>query len=190
MTTEPTRAAERDHIRQFFFGHELATCRLPAGPVHSVLPHLEVLRVSPGPHTFGLWLYATLGACAVPNPAGTGGLEFFLLVQDSSQAHADFLAKAAYYHHGHCLGVGHTYPIGEPFAPGSSCDHILVSLPYPFGPDFEHCPVPNGHVHYLWLLPITASERAFKASQGLEALEVLFENSAFRYYDPLRLSVV
>ena len=190
MSTDLTHEAERSHIREFFLGHELVTCPLPSGPVQSALPHLEVLRVSPGPHTFDLWLYATLGAFTVPNQAGPGGLEFFLLVPAASQAHADLLAKAAYYHHGHSLGVGHTYPIGEPFAPGSACDHILVSLPYPFGPDFEHCPVPNGHVHYLWLLPITASERAYKASHGLEALEVLFESSSFRYYDPLRPSVV
>jgi hypothetical protein len=42
----------------------------------------------------------------------------------------------------------------------------------------------------LWLLPITAEERAYKIEAGLEALEQKFETTSFDYTDPLRASVV
>ncbi|MFI7602077.1 hypothetical protein [Actinoplanes sp. NPDC049681] len=37
------------------------------------------------------------------------------------------------------LDGGPTVPIGRPWLDGSHCDHYLVSLPYPIGPDFETC---------------------------------------------------
>ena len=47
---------------------------------------------------------------------------------------------------------------------------MLVSLPYPFGPELEVCQLPDGELHVLWLLPITLAEREFKVREGLEAL--------------------
>ena len=74
--------------------------------------------------------------------------------------------------------------------PGSSCDHMLVSLPYPFGPDLQACHVGDLHVEVLWLLPITQAEREFKAASGQEALEQRFDEAALRYWDIRRASVV
>lgn len=64
-----------------------------------------------------------------------------------------------YYHRGGRLGLGRTVPIGEPWLPGSRCDHYLVSLPYPFGPDLQVCHIGDLHVDFLWLLPITRAGR-------------------------------
>jgi hypothetical protein len=87
------------------------------------------------------------------------------------------------------LGLGHTLPIGEPWLPGSNCDHLLVSLPYPWGPDLETCHVGDRHVDFLWLLPITRAEHDLKIASGLEALESLFEERGLRYWDAHRPSV-
>ncbi len=88
------------------------------------------------------------------------------------------------------LDVGHTVPIGEPWSPGSLCDHVLVSLPYPFGPELEVCAWDGGHARLLWLLPITAAERDFEVAHGLEALEQRFDDAALAYSDTRRGSVV
>ena len=65
------------------------------------------------------------------------------------------------------LDHGHTVPIGEPWLPGSACDHLLVSLPYPFGPELEMCRWDGGHARLLWLLPITEAERDFRTEHDL-----------------------
>jgi len=57
--------------------------------------------------------------------------------------------------------------------PGSRCDRLLVSLPYPWGPNLQTCHVGDRHVDFLWLLPITQEECDFKVTNGLEALESL-----------------
>ena len=42
----------------------------------------------------------------------------------------------------------------------------------------------------LWLLPVTAAERDFKAANGLEALEERFDDAELEYWDTRRASVV
>jgi hypothetical protein len=96
----------------------------------------------------------------------------------------------AYYHKDRQLGVGHTMALGEPWVENSQCNCALVSLPYPLGPDFEICNTKNSHVHVLWVLPITESERAFKVENGLEAIESAFDKCALPYWDFTRPSVV
>jgi hypothetical protein len=88
------------------------------------------------------------------------------------------------------LGLGHTVPIGEPWLPGSGCDHLLISLPYPFGPDLQTCHVGDRHIDILWLLPITERERTLKVSSGLESLESRFEGAGLRYWKAVRESIV
>ncbi len=66
-----------------------------------------------------------------------------------------------------------------------------MSLPYPFGPEFEVCTWEGGsHARILWLLPITEAEKDFRRERGLEALEVRFEDHAIDPVDPKRASVV
>ena len=45
-------------------------------------------------------------------------------------------------------------------------------------------------VKCFWLIPITRSERDFKAEQGLATLEQRFEEANFDYLDPTRRAVV
>jgi Suppressor of fused protein (SUFU) len=58
---------------------------------------------------------------------------------------------------------------------------MLVTLPYPFGPDLEIAHVGDRHVQFLWLLPITQVERELKVSDGLEAFESRFDDVGLRY---------
>lgn len=96
----------------------------------------------------------------------------------------------AYYHHTERLGVGHAFGIGEPWLEGSGCDAMLLSKPYPFGPELEICEIGEEHVHFLWVLPITQAERQFAVSNGLEAIELRFEESGLEYWNIFRPSVV
>ncbi|MFF0298846.1 suppressor of fused domain protein [Kitasatospora sp. NPDC004614] len=104
---------------------------------------------------------------------------------------AELLTMVASYHASHRLGIEHSFPIGEPWLPGSACDHLLLSLPYLHGPALEHCPLPGGgEARVLWLLPVTSAEIAFRRAHGHEALEQLFDEHAIDPTDPRRPSVV
>jgi hypothetical protein len=99
----------------------------------------------------------------------------------------------AYYHCGPAdqrLDIGHTVPIGEPWLDESACDTWLVEPPYPYGPEFEWCDVPDGHVRVAWLLPITPVGVRYKQQHGLDALEERFERRAADFADPARPGVV
>ncbi|MFF7314053.1 suppressor of fused domain protein [Streptomyces sp. NPDC008137] len=80
-------------------------------------------------------------------------------------------------------------PIGDPWVPGSICDHLLISLPCLHGPDLEHCAVPGGHARIVWTLPVTTAEIEFRRSHGHEALEQLFDEAEIIPTDPFRASV-
>jgi Suppressor of fused protein (SUFU) len=96
----------------------------------------------------------------------------------------------ALYHNSEHLGLGHTFPIGEPWLPESLCTHMLVSLPYPFSPDFEICCVEGEHIHIYWLLPITEAEKKLAVENSQEELEQIFEEQGLEYWKPNRKSLV
>ncbi|MBY0458071.1 MAG: suppressor of fused domain protein [Gemmataceae bacterium] len=181
-----TNAAVHAHLRAFFAGHACQEHVWTLGPAIDEMPHLQVLEFAPGTRS-PLWVYASAGAWAArPDPQ----LEFVLAAAKPDLRHVELLFMAAWYHGRRGLGVGHTVPLGEPWLSGSTCDHYLVSLPYPFGPELEGCELPDGHLHILWLLPITAAERAFKVREGQEALEQQFDAHGLRYWIADRPSVV
>jgi len=87
------------------------------------------------------------------------------------------------------LKVGSTVSIGRPWMEGAVADHLLVSLPYPYGPALERCELGERHIRYLWLVPITAAEANLARSQGLEALERLLERGDVNVVSPKRRSL-
>jgi hypothetical protein len=186
MAEVAPNAILRHHLRRFFAGHACEEHVWSLGPAQDELPRLRAAEFAPGPKT-GLWVYATVGAWeARPDPR----LEFLIVAPARDQRHVELLFMAAWYHRHYGLGVGHTLPIGEPWMPGSGCEFFLVSLPYPFGPDLEICNFADWHLHILWLLPITATEREFKVREDVEALEQQFDACGLEYWDPGRASVV
>lgn len=87
--------------------------------------------------------------------------------------------------------VNDTLKIGWPWIDGSSCDHVLLSLPYTLGRSFEWMDEVVGNpVRFLWALPITEKEAEFAFKNGVESLERLFESEKINPLDPYRKSVV
>src|SRR5690349_20086497 len=187
------QAAVLDHLREYFAGHRVEVREPADAHVRERIPGFSFAAVAPGP-VIGKHVYVSMG-CWDAVHDGEHGLEFVIVAPDAAPRHALSVTMAAYYHAnpddaGFRLDLGHTVPIGEPWSPGSSCDHLLVSLPYPFGRELEICEWENGHARLLWLLPITAAEKDFKAANGLEALEQRFDDARLEYWNPRRASVV
>ncbi|WKD37112.1 suppressor of fused domain protein [Streptomyces xanthophaeus] len=177
------------HVRAFFEGHSVEVVVCDLGPDRrEAVSDLRVLVVGPGPRS-GSWAYVTAGCWAAMQKDGHG-LEFVLTAHVRDQRFIDLMAMIAYYHcGGHQLDLEHSMPIGEPWVPGSACDHLLISLPYLHGPDLERCPLPEGHARILWILPVTADEIEFRRRHGHEALEQLLDEAEINPTDPFRASV-
>lgn len=176
------------HVQGFFADHQIRSRLFDRGPIQGVLPGFYVIQVDPGP-MLSQTTYVSVGA-GFPDD-GHEHLEFVTMAEAPSERHVELLAMAAHYHRtGERLRLGHTFPIGEPWFPDSLLDHMLVSLPYPFGPKLEYLQIPDHPVRLLWLLPITASEREHKRAYGVEALELLFDAAKIAYWDPKRSPVV
>ena len=186
------RAALLNHLRAQFPGQVIDELPGVEGPIDDRVEDFRIFRVHPQ-RSGGWWLYVSCGCWAATQEHGHG-LEFVLAAPADDWVNVESVTMNAYYHCGppkNRLDVGHTVPIGRPWLGESKCDHYLVSLPYPFGPDFETCAWDDGaHVRILWLLPITKAEKDFRREQGLEALECLFEEHAIDPVDTRRPSVV
>ena len=135
-----------------------------------------------------MWTYAT---CGMSQQADAVPLELHLFSPVQTGLHAELLTAVAHYHvTGEYLDVGHTVNFGRGWLPISRCDYGLISLPYLDGPTLEWYDGPSRRIRFLWLIPITKSEREFKKLKGLEALEARFGETKFNYLDPSRQSVV
>jgi len=150
----------------------------------------RVLIFAPRPNR-DMWTYATVGMCAVPEDQEGHGLELHLFSPSENEDHVELLAAVTHYHLTEArLGVGHTVNFGRGWYPGSKCSYGLISLPYLDGPAVEWMNGRTCTVRFLWLVPITGTERNYKMESGLEALEQRLEEADFSYVDPSRSSVV
>lgn len=184
-------AAISEHQHRYFRGHQVRERRWPSDRITERVPGLYVHEFGPGPR-FERWSYTTVGVWHATHNEHGHGVEFVMSSPTQDDRIVELLTINAFYHAGpptQRLDLGHTVPIGEPWLPGSTCDHLLVSLPYPYGSDLEVSEWVGGHARHLWLLPITEAERAFKVEQGVEALEQAFDEAAIIPTDPLRPSV-
>ncbi|WP_238011846.1 suppressor of fused domain protein [Dactylosporangium sp. AC04546] len=186
----PAARAMLEHLRARFEGREVDVLAPAPGPIRELVPALHILSLQPPE---GGRLYATAGLWDATQEGGHG-LEFVLHAPTAAdEVHVETLTMVAFYHASggdYVLGHGHTVPIGRPWWRASACDHLLVSLPYPWGPTLEMCTMPGGHARVLWLLPITAAEKTFRHREGLEALEQRFDDAGIIPTDPDRASVV
>ncbi|MCL9780965.1 suppressor of fused domain protein [Vibrio sp. S4M6] len=177
-----------NHYCDFFQGHEHEIFSWYAGPVLEAIPQFRVFRASPGSE-IDLWVYGTIGVSSIEHP-DSGRLEFVMLSDEENPRCVELLAMVAYYHQTRNVKLGFSLSIGQPWISNSMCDHLLLSLPYPFGPDLEICNLKDGHAHVYWLLPITENESAYKVKHGLDALEGIFEEQELSYWEVDRKSVV
>jgi hypothetical protein len=154
-------------------------------------PHVRVLRVDPESRG-GLWLHVSSGA-SLPTERSAGGAhgsEFVLVTPFKTLRAVELLAMVVYFHGVQALSVGDIVSVGEPWLPGSTCGHLLVSNPYLLADELWKLPLPGRTVHFRWVIPITATERAYATERGLDALEQRFEEAGLEYWDPHRASVV
>jgi hypothetical protein len=168
------------------------TTRWPLGLMPSRVPDFFVHEVGPGPRG-PFWTYLSFGLWPVSHSDHGHGIEFVMTSSVRSERLVELVTIAGYYHAGppkQRLDLGHTVAIGEPWLPGSVCDHELVSLPYAFGPELEVCSWQGGHLRVLELLAISEAEHAYKMTHGQEALEQLLEIAGVTTADPARPSVV
>lgn len=181
------------HYRDYFRGHEMFEVDPPAAATDRV-PGLRILEI-PGGKRVDVVSYLTLGCWEAVQALGVG-CEFVVAAREPDVRHVSTLTAAAI---AHCatpnsrLDRGSVVPLEGPWLPGSECDHLLVTLPYPYGPELEHCRwrirAQPQVARVLWLMPITGAEAAFVAVDGVDALEARFEAEAVNFADPARPSV-
>ncbi|HZM76581.1 MAG TPA: suppressor of fused domain protein [Candidatus Limnocylindrales bacterium] len=187
----PAGQAVFDHLRSVFPEHETVAEGPWPGPIRDLVPDLHIVRVRPRRDRRD-WLYVTASLWHATQRHGHA-LDFALFTPEASPVHVETLTMTAFYHASggrHELDLGHTVPIGRPWLPGSKCSHLLVSLPYLWGPALENCRVPEGHTRILWLLPISKEEKRFRHAHGLEALEQKLQDAAIDPVDPHRSPVI
>jgi hypothetical protein len=180
---------EAIHLAQFWHRgkHEDFTWTL-GRPIQAKLPHFRVRRIAP-PSLGDPWVYATIG---VWEATPTDPIELFLLAPDENPLHVELLAMAAHFHADpkYRLQIGSVIDIGRPWIEGSRCEQLLVSLPYPYGPDLERCTIGELIIRYLWLVPITPAEAGLARRDGADALERIFEANDVDLLAPNRPSLV
>jgi len=190
ITDEEVFNGIRSHLDRFWPDRPHEEFVWTLGPIGQSLPHFRVRRVAPAERR-DPWVYVTVGAWEA-TASESHGTEFFLLSPTENALHVELLAMVANLHADprYRLKVGSTIPIGRPWMPDSAADHLLVSLPYRYGPSLELCELGERHVRFVWLVPVTAAEVQLTRTQGLEALERLLEQSNVDVIAPKRRSLV
>lgn len=162
-------------------------CALPAGPVHELPADFGVLCFTPR-RGRSCWTFATR---CMSQPGDGKPIELHMFAPLPLSGIVELLTVTAHYQRtGARLDLGHSVNFGRPWLEDSRCDRGLVSLPYLGGPGLELLTVAETTVRCLWLVPITASEAAYKQRHGLDALEERFERANVDYLDPRRLAVI
>jgi hypothetical protein len=191
MTGAVTKAAVAAHIRRFWPRRQVVDFEWAVRPISATIPGFVVSRVAPSSETEA-WVYVSNGASQVFTGSEQPRLEFLIMSPIDDPIHVETLAMVSNFHADpkYSVHLGKIIQIGRSWMDGSVSDHLLVSLPYPFGPELEVCRYDRGVIRFLWLLPITASEAAFARAHGYEALESRFEDSGIDAIDLHRASVV
>jgi len=156
------------------------------GPISDLPSGFRILRYPPRPLR-QMWTYCTV---CMSQPADDHPIELHIFAPEINDSIAELLVATAHYHRtGQRLDIGHSVNFGRPWWDGSICDRGLISLPYLDGPKLEWLDLGYLRPRFLWLIPVTEAEMAFKNIAGLDALEQKFEKSLFEYWDPFRKSV-
>lgn len=189
---DEVREAIVHHVKTIWPGRVLEPFVWALGPVNRSMPGFQVLRIAPAVSS-DPWVYISCGAWRVGTRSGVRS-EFFLLSPFESPSHVETLAMLANFHFNDSreVPVGSVVDIGRSWMDGASCDHLLVSMPYPIDSRFESLSLMDGRlvIRFLWLMPITRDEAVYARSDGVEALERRFELVGVDYLKRSRRSVV
>jgi len=164
----------------------LSVVSFAQGPIWELPAEFQVLRCPPHGKR-KVWTYATR---CMSQPNDTSALELHMFSTTQADDLAELLVAMAHYHRTATkLGLHHMVNFGRPWLPNSICDHGLISLPYLDGPRLEWMNLDGFRTQFLWVVPISESERAFCRQEGVDALERRFETGCFDYADPSRKAV-
>ena len=178
-----------DHLDQRFERCPKDLLRLTGKPVAARLPELRICAIQPDvENPLSPWVYTTLGLWQGAADSGTGH-EYMIISPVADARHIDSLATLAMAELDRKLQPGDTVALGSGWRAGSNCDHLLITVPYPYGPMMEECASHPVRIRLLWAMPITGSEAAFVAKHGLEALEDRFEAQNVDFTQIVRASV-
>jgi hypothetical protein len=182
-----------EHVANFWPNSVVNEQLQEEGPIHESLPGFRIAVLEPR-RSREPYIYATNG-CFVAESKEHVKHEFFMISPRRDDSHIQTLTMLATFHadERYRLDVGKVVAIGDPWMDQSTCDHLLVSLPYPYGgdgPRLEWLRLGDICIRFLWLMPITPREAAYAELNGPEALEEKFDNAKPDYLDPKRLSVV
>lgn len=117
------------HLARRWPARRITRHRWPFPPALSYLEQIEVLCVRPeNRRTVAVYV----SDCAQST-------EFCLFAREVEDLHIETLSMVANMHADprYPMELGKVIEIGRPWARRSTCDHLLVSLPYPYGPEFE-----------------------------------------------------
>jgi hypothetical protein len=190
LTDSVIRSAIRGHVRTFWSNSRIVEEQWEEGPIQENVPGFQILKVLPT--VAGRPIVYLTDGCFVVDPTRHIKCEFFLISPTEESQHAETLTMLANFHADarYRLDVGSVVNIGQPWMPGSQCDHFLISIPYPYGPKLEWLRLSDICVRFLWALPVTPREAAFVELNGLEALEQRFDEVTLDYMNPVRTSVI
>lgn len=140
--------------------------------------------------TDSAYVYASAGICTA-RAADRRRHEFVIRSRAADPSTLKALLLVCYWHVSTDAGahVGSTLNLEEPWFAGSKMTRVLISLPYPFGPKFEHVALNGDDCSFRWILPIHDQESSAVKRLGLEAVEAEFERRGIEFDDPQRLSV-
>jgi hypothetical protein len=171
MSSPSLVEAVRAHLARVFPGRALETQVWDEGGIVVNLPELAVVRVAPAA-SGGPWLWVSAGASDPPMEDGYG-IELLLLAPTPEKLATKLVAMVANLHADarYPLSLGQVLEIGQPWLPGASADHLLVTLPTIFDPELEWLSDRERNVRFIWLVPITRSEADFARQHGYVALQ-------------------
>lgn len=190
MSKNETRVAALEaHVRRFWDGHIIEPATWDSGPVIERLPYFSSYRILPIV-AGGAWVYVTVGASV--DIGDIQGVEFLIMSPWADSVHSETLAMVSHFnsYDAHRLDVGSIVNIGRPWMDDSRMDHLLVSLPYSYGPGLEWAPPEAGGARFLWLLPIHKGEADFVRNNGLERFEEILDARQINILEVDRRSVV
>jgi hypothetical protein len=184
------RSAILDHLHSFWPNSSISEEGWDEGPIRENVPGFRVLKLRSDTLKRPV-IYVTEG-CFISEPEAHIRHEFFVISPNEERQQVETLTMLANFHADERfrLDVGSVVNIGESWVPGSTCNHLLISVPYPYGPKLEWLRLPDICVRFLWALPVTAREAAFAELNGFEALEQKFDAVRVDYLNPFRTSVI
>ena len=176
------------HHYETYFGKTGKQLKLDYGPTEKLHSDFYILEVTPNDR-HSMFCYCTVGMSA--DRIDDNLVELVLYSPRPDNTIVELLTFCASYHRNKLpLNIHHTVNVGQPWLDKSKCDHGFISLPYLDGEELELFSFGGQTIHCYWFIPITEKERDYKANNGCEALEQLFEEKKIDYLNPNRDSLV